>query len=110
MTAFDRVSTGRDFVTASPMPAVTGPAGNQPQAGDCLVMGWAFWETTGAAGSVFNILDGNDANGLLVAQVKLSAGQSIRDTTGALGLYFRTGVFVQVLSGTVAGSIWGVDL
>lgn len=69
-----------------------------------------MYETTGSAAAAVEVIDGNDGNGLLVSHITLQPGQSMRDTTGFMGLYFRTGVYVNVLSGSVKGSIWGVDI
>lgn len=93
---------------AFPLSSLT--SGSQPVAGDTLVTGWALYETTGADLASCNIIDGNDANGTIVARVNLLAGQSVRDMTGILGLLFTVGVYVQVLSGSIAGTIWGMDV
>ena len=79
-------------------------------AGDSLVVGWSFKETTGAAAAELWLIDGNDANGMPFAFITLSAGQSTRDLTNDFGLNVTTGLFVRVVSGSVQGSVWVVDL
>lgn len=73
-----------------------------------IVTGWAFKETTNSAGASFNIVDGQDNTGGIVAPITLNTNESIRDLTGPGGLAFRSGVFIHVVSGSVRGSVWGV--
>lgn len=75
-----------------------------------LVFGWAFVETTGVAPVTFDIRDGNDASGALAAPISLLAGQSIRDITGPPGLFFQSGPFLDMIAGSVRGSLWYVDV
>lgn len=72
----------------------------------CLLVGFSFIESSGGAPAVFNIIDGNDVNGEVVAVVGLDPGQSIRDLISDPGLLVETGPFLQVVSGSVRGSIW----
>ena len=74
--------------------------------GPCLVMGWGFLETTGAAGAVLEIYDGQDTTGELVVPISLLASESVRDWNAGDGIYCSRGVFVRVVSGTVRGAVW----
>lgn len=75
-----------------------------------LVIGYSFVETTGAAPASIDLIDGNDANGAVVAVITLDPGQSIRDTFSGDGVYFQSGPFLKVNSGSVRGAIWQVDV
>lgn len=74
-----------------------------------LLLGFSFIESTGVASAEVDILDGNDANGALVAAVSLQAGQSTRDTFGTHGVYCQSGPFLHVVSGSIRGALWYVD-
>lgn len=78
--------------------------------GDCILTGWSFVETTGTGTAVVEIYDGNSAVGTLVACINLQASESTRDLMSKWGLEMRVGTFVNVVSGTVKGSLWVVDL
>lgn len=71
-----------------------------------IVTGWSFKETTNAAGASFNIRDGQDASGRLVAPITLLTNESIRDLTGDGGLAFQSGIYIEVVSGSISGTIW----
>lgn len=74
-----------------------------------LLLGYTAIETTGAAPAEFDILDGNNPGGALIAPTSLTAGQSIRETFGAHGVYAQSGPYLLVNSGSIRGSIWYVD-
>lgn len=89
------------------------PAGSGSQAlfaGDSLVTGWSFQETTGAATAEVWLIDGNDANGNPFAFITLQAGQSVRDLTAYWGINVTIGLFLRVVSGSIRGSVWAVDV
>lgn len=71
-----------------------------------VLAGYALRETTGAAAATVIIRNGTDATGEELVPVTLTAGESARDWFGARGPSFDQGVFVDVLSGSVAGAIF----
>lgn len=75
----------------------------------CLLLGYGFVETTGAATAEVDILDGNDANGALCSPIALLAGQSTRDNMPGEGVFLQSGPFLNVLSGSIRGAIWYLD-
>lgn len=70
------------------------------------LMGWSVVEPTGAAPATFDIYDGLDATGTLLASISLTSGQSTRDYLGPWGIMLRTGLFVDVLTGAIKGAMW----
>lgn len=70
------------------------------------LMGWSVSETTGLAAASFDLYDGLDATGIMIASIALTAGQSTRDYLGPWGIMLRTGLFLDMLTGTVKGSVW----
>lgn len=75
----------------------------------CLVTGWSWVETTAAAGAAFSLIDGNDANGIDAVEFTLTANQSTRDFWDGDAMYFESGPFLKVSSGSIRGSIWYID-
>lgn len=70
------------------------------------IIGWSFREVTGAAPADIQLIDGLSNNGQIIAEITLGPGESIRDVAGGWCLRARVGVFLQVNSGTVRGSVW----
>lgn len=70
------------------------------------LMGWSFAETTGAAAATFDVYDGLDATGILIAAITLPVGGSIQNYLGPWGIMLRTGLFLDMLTGSVKGSVW----
>jgi hypothetical protein len=69
---------------------------------------WSFTETTGAATAEIRLFDGSSAGGASIADITLAAGQSTRDWLGHDGLPYETGLFLQVVSGTVNGQVFSI--
>jgi hypothetical protein len=88
--------------------AITFPAtGSQKVLGPgSLLMGWALLETTGVASATAEIWDGQDATGQLLVPISLTAGQSTRDWLAGDGVLSQSGLFLNVVSGTVRGVVW----
>ena len=74
--------------------------------GMCLLMGWAFVETTGSAAATFDLYDGVGSGGQLVAPLSLSSGQSTRDLMTGSGIEIRGGLFLDMLTGSIKGAVW----
>lgn len=62
-------------------------------------------ETTGAAGAKYTLFDGTGVSGTPLVPVTLAANESSRDYFGRHGIPFLTGVYIQVISGSVLGAI-----
>jgi hypothetical protein len=73
------------------------------------VVGWAFRETTGTTTAVIRLWDGTANTGRLIAPIALGAGQSTRDSTPIGGILTLQGVYFELVSGTVEGSVWIAD-
>lgn len=74
-----------------------------------VVMGWAFVESTGAGTARVNLYSGVDTTGTLAVPISLLADQSTRDYLSPAGVYFPSGVYLEVVSGSVVGSVWVID-
>ncbi len=74
----------------------------------CILVGWALIEATGAASAEVDFRDGQDATGSMLAPVALSPGQSVRDTLPPGGVAADAGLFAQVVSGSVRGTVYMV--
>ena len=61
-------------------------------------------ETTGSATAEYYIFDGSTRNGVYLAYVTLSAGQSTRDYIGLHCLPFVESLHVNVVSGSISGA------
>jgi len=70
------------------------------------IMGWSFSEPTGLAPATFDLYDGLDPTGILIASITLAASESTRDYLGPWGIMLRTGLFLDMLTGAVKGSVW----
>lgn len=101
-------------VTALP-PAVRldlGPAGAGGLATSlpCLLLGWSVRETSGAAAAVVVLHDGTDATGGRAAEIGLASAGSVTVAIPPPGLWFRDGVFAEVVAGAVRGELWYVPI
>lgn len=86
-----------------------GVAGKSIVTGDVYLAGWSIRETTGAAIATVQLFDGNDAGGVPVAEIGIAAGLSSNHSFGGHLLVCRNGLFVNVLAGAIAGSLWFAD-
>jgi hypothetical protein len=75
---------------------------------DCILMGWAVLETTGAAAAEVDFIDGTDDNGSMLAPVTLTANQSNRETLSTWGLAVQVGLRAKIVAGSVSGVAWVV--
>lgn len=67
-------------------------------------LGFSIRETTGLAGAVVEIFDGLDSGGKLIESIAISSGGSVREYYPN-GVILEDGLFVNVVSGTVRGSV-----
>jgi hypothetical protein len=72
--------------------------------GGAMYRGFSIRETAGAA-AVVRIYDGASASGTLLDTVSLVASESARELYGSCGIWATAGIFVDVVSGSVEGSI-----
>lgn len=86
--------------------AVSGTADVAAFTGPCTLRGWSLREDAGtAAVATVRIWDGTSATGTVLAAIELAANAS---TSQAIpdGLRAALGVFVEVVAGSVEGSVW----
>jgi hypothetical protein len=62
-------------------------------------------ETTGVSTALVRIWDGTSATGRVLDEISLLPNESAREDYGDPAPTARTGVFVQVVSGTIVGSV-----
>ncbi len=74
--------------------------------GSGILRGWSVRETSSAAGAVFQVFDGTDANGQLAASVALKPGESTRDWFSEEGVKIESGLFLNVVSGVMEGAVY----
>ena len=70
----------------------------------CLTV-HATRETTGTTTAVYRLWDGSGTDGTLILPVALSAAESTRDDFTEHHLTFRTGLYYELVSGTLEGSV-----
>lgn len=93
---------------ALPVGVVAAP-GKSIDWGDWYLAGWSLRETTGAAVAQVDLIDGGDANGVMVGSIALAAGGAITATMGGHLLVIRSGLFLAVNAGSVTGALWVAD-
>ena len=74
--------------------------------GNAVLLGWSFAETTNSAGASLTLNDGPDDTYPEIVRVNLAQNESTRDYPPGNGILIRTGIFLEMLSGTVEGTIW----
>ncbi len=70
-----------------------------------VLRGWSFAETAGATAS-FALYDGADDTTVQVVPINLIANETTRDLITGNGLLIRTGLFLEMFSGTIKGTIY----
>jgi len=71
--------------------------------------GYSLHETTGTTGAVIRLHDGISTDGDSLVPISLGMGESVRDWFGdqrSGGVAFPTGMYLEVVSGSLEGSIW----
>ena len=76
--------------------------------GACRVLNISFRETTGINGATFYLLDGSAPGSDVVSLISLAPGESIRDYFGEHGLRFESGIYFQLIGGSVRGNVQSV--
>lgn len=88
------------------VPLTVAPNTFPPVGGELRLGGWSFLETTGAAVALIELWDGGASGGETVATIALAAGASADRPCPGLGILIRSGLTVNVLAGSVRGSVW----
>ena len=70
--------------------------------------GFSVRETSGAAAAMLRIHEGTNATGDILDVIDLKAGESAREWYGPQGIDADGGIFVDVVSGAVEGSVRAV--
>ena len=73
--------------------------------GTGILLGFSFAETAGAAAQL-TVNDGPDDTYPEILRVNFAANGYTQGTCGPAGVLIRTGLFVEILSGTAEGSLW----
>jgi len=106
--AVDDVAAARDRLLARPVRpvhVVTTTTTLQVVAVACLLVGWSFQETAGAAARA-QVLNGQDAKGSFAGFVSLAANGAVTDQASDEGVLCQGGVFLNVTAGSVQGVIY----
>ncbi len=99
-----------DWHPVEAIPFVLPAASRQITQRPCRLYGVGVTETTGQTSAAVQLIDGGDANGTLVTDITLVPSESTRDWYGQPGIRVRSGLFLNVLSGTVRGVVWALLL
>lgn len=75
-----------------------------PGATAVVYRGFSLLETSGSASALVRVFDGS-ATGTILDEIALTASQSAREIYAGFAMKAGSGLFVQVVSGTVTGSI-----
>lgn len=72
--------------------------------GRCIVTGYNVINN-GTASSLFNLHNGQDASGPLIAQASPAAGARSTNSFGSVGVYCDLGLFLETGAGPFTGSV-----
>lgn len=97
--AFSRGTSPREIINGQSV-RVSNVAGR--------LAGFSFRETAGDA-AVIRLRDGFDTSGGLIATTSLAANESVRDWFMPDGISFGSGLYVEILSGTIEGVVHLAD-
>ncbi len=71
-----------------------------------IMYGWTLRETTGSAAAVARLHNGQDSTGPIAASIGLVAGGSEIQGPAGPGVLMDAGVYLEVVSGSVEGSVF----
>jgi len=91
-------------VTALVRPVALTGADQLVMASTSVYAGFTVRETSGASPAVVDIYDGTSAAGTKLETIRLAASASLRKGYRG-GIWAANGIFVDVVSGAVAGSV-----
>jgi hypothetical protein len=87
------------------VPILTTTAAKQLINTHCRFVGFNLSETTGSAGAVVDFWDGHGTTGVLVGECQLAQGTSQWTNMGIYGWPITAGLYMNVVSGSVLGSV-----
>lgn len=70
----------------------------------------AVFNNTATTAATVTVHDGQDANGEIVGQVTVPASSSLPLNTANDGVLCEIGLYVEIATGTITGSVWAVPL
>lgn len=88
----------------------SGQASNQLLSTAALIMGWSALETSGAAASSGQLVDGGDVNGQVIGNWGLGAGLAATVPIPPPGLMCKTGLYVHLKSGAATVTVWYIPI
>ena len=74
--------------------------------GRTVLYGYALKESTGTASAEVDFYGGNDTKGGLFIPITLQANESVVQWFGPQGLRFREGLYANLVSGAITGSLF----
>ena len=89
---------------AIPVPTTT--TDTQLTSRPCLLVGWSLRETTAAAVAAVQLFSGGSTGGVLVGEQALASGGTGNHQVAPDGVLCEGGLFLDVLSGSVAGVVY----
>jgi len=72
--------------------------------GAAILHGWGWQEPTNTTAAKFELTDG--PGGPVILPVTLAINQSVRDWLAGAGIYARTGLSINMISGSLSGAVW----
>lgn len=88
------------------VPLLTGPATKQLHQGTGRWLGWALIDPSGAVAAVVELYDGMDAGSQLLCVAGVAAGATAQPILEFEGVAFKSGLFLNVVSGQVRGVVY----
>lgn len=85
---------------------IVGDASTIVSGSRCRWLGFMLTEPTGLTGATLELYDGTTGDGPLIGTVELNAGESTRDYLGPGGVACTYGLYVKIVSGSIAGSVF----
>lgn len=95
------------LVTPIPLPIGTLTTAMTVIGGQARIIGFGLHETTGAATATVDLFSGSGVGGILLTRVNLGANESTREWWPLQGMRVN-GLFLNVVAGSVGGSVWVV--
>lgn len=105
---FDIPPTAAPAGSNPPSQSAVSPASTSSQqvvGGDCVLTGWSFTSSDGNAATL-QIIDGDSDNGRVAAEIAITAGSSVTQSTGSGGVEITAGIWVKRLSGSPRGVVY----
>jgi hypothetical protein len=88
-----------------PVPCTIPSSSGKLITGSGYIVYWSVRDTTASSGSVFQLYDGQDANGQLLLDGSTVAGQSTSEYIGRRLLFYTKSLYYNLASGTIEGAV-----